>query len=215
MIFATLSENINDYDFNMKKILAFLIFTLISSQPMAEGTEINIFSGYRTGGELENANTGNKVSLDETDSYGIIIGTDYGPEHVMEFLYSFQNSDLYDTNTAPQTKLANIDVEYFQVGGSQIWVEEKVDKFFGATLGAIHLDPNDSSLSSKSRFAMSLGGGVVYKITRYIGLRFEFRAYFSSLGSTETFCGSGGQCVVTGSGFMRQYDVNAGLRFRF
>lgn len=209
------SDTQMNQNLNMKKTLVFLIFTFISSQSIADVTEVSIFSGYRAGGELENASTGNKVSLDETDSYGIIIGSDYGPEHVMEFLYSFQNTDLYDTNTTPQTKLQNVDVEYFQVGGSQIWVEEKVDKFFGATLGAIHLSPNDSTLSSKSRFAMSLGGGMVYKFTRNIGLRLEFRAYFSSLGSSETFCGNGGQCVVIGSGFMRQYDVNAGLRFRF
>jgi len=89
----------------MIKILGFLITALISTTIMAEGTEVSIFSGYRTGGDLENATTSNKVSLDESDSYGIIIGTDYGPEHVMEFLYSFQNSDLYDTSSLPRTKL--------------------------------------------------------------------------------------------------------------
>jgi len=199
----------------MKKILGFIIFALTSPQTMAEGAEINIFSGYRSGGDLENATTGNKVSLDETDSYGIIIAKDYGPEHVMEFLYSHQNTDLSDANATPSTKLLNVDVEYFQIGGSQIWVEEKIDKFFGATAGAIHLNPNDSSLSSKSRFAMSLGGGIVYKFTKNLGLRLALRGYFASLGNSETFCGSGGQCIVVGSGFMKQFDANVGLRIRF
>ena len=201
----------------MNKIL-FLItlnLLLISQAALAENTEVSIFSGYRTGGDLEIANTGLNVSLDESNSYGIIIGQDYGPEHVMEFLYSYQNTDLVDANTVPGTKLLDVDVEYFQVGGSQIWSDKQIDKFFGATLGAIHLNPNDSTLSSKSRFAMSLGGGLVYKFTKNIGLRLDLRAYFASFGSSSTFCASNGQCVVAGSGFMRQVDASAGLRFRF
>jgi len=201
----------------MKKIFSIIVLQLLFIfQPvLAEDTEISIFSGYRTGGDFENANTGLNVGLDESASYGIIIGQDYGPEHVMEFLYSYQNSDLIDANTVPGTKLLDVDVEYFQVGGSQIWNDKKIDKFFGATFGAIHLNPNDSSFSSKSRFAMSLGGGMVYKLTKNIGLRLELRAYFSSFGSSSTFCASNGQCIVAGDGFMRQVDANAGLRFRF
>ena len=199
----------------MRKILGFLLFTLASPQILAEGTEISVFSGYRTGGDLENGSTGNKVKFDETDSYGIIIGIDSGPEHVMEFLYSYQNTDLYDASTIPSTKLVNVDIEYFQIGGSQIWSDEKIDKFFGGTLGAIHLSPQDQPWSSQTRFAMSLGGGLVFKLTPTIGLRFEGRAYFASMGDSSTFCGINNQCVVVGNGFMKQFDVSAGLRFRF
>lgn len=159
----------------MKKILGLIIAVLISTQCLAEDTEISVFSGYRTGGEMDNAVTGSKVELDEANSYGIIIGFDYGPEHVMEFLYSNQNTDLNDANTFPSTKLFNVDVEYFQLGGSQIWTGKKFDKFFGAGMGAIHLNPNNSAYSSKSRFAMSLAGGTVYKFTKNIGLRLEIR----------------------------------------
>jgi len=192
-----------------------LLATLFTPPPaIAEGTEISVFSGYRAGGDLENAESGNKASFDETNSYGIIIGKDYGPEHVMEFLYSFQNTDLSNSTTTINPNKLNVDIEYFQAGGSQIWVDKKIDKFFGATLGAIHLDPKVSGLSSKSRFAMSFGGGMVFKFTKNIGLRLELRGYFSSLGSSETFC-AGNQCVVVGSGFMKQFDANAGLRIRF
>jgi len=90
-----------------------------------------------------------------------------------------------------------------------------MDSFLGATLGAIHLNPDDNSLSSKSRFAMSLGGGAVFKLTENIGLRLEVRAYFSARGNGSTFCDSSNQCVVVGDGFMQQYNVNAGIRFRF
>jgi len=153
---------------------------------------------------------GRKASFDETSSYGFIIGKDYGPEHVMEFLYSHQTTDI----SSAGVKLINLDIEYFQVGGSQIWAEKKIDKFFGATLGAIHLSPNESSRSSESKFAMSLGGGMVYKFTKNIGLRLELRAYFSAIGNSQTLC-AGNNCIVTGSGFMNQFEVNAGLRFRF
>lgn len=198
----------------MDKILSFLIFALISNHAVAEGTEVSLFSGYRSGGDLENAETGNKASFDETNSYGIIIGSDYGPEHVMEFLYSFQNTKLSNSTTINNTNALDVDIEYFQIGGSQIWASEKKDNFFGATLGAIHMNPNSAGLSSKSRFAMTMGGGTVFKFTKNIGLRLEVRGYFAALGSSESFC-AGSQCVVVGSGFMKQFDVNAGLRIRF
>jgi len=186
----------------------------LAPQVALAGTEINVFSGYRTGGDLENATTGNKVTLDESNTYGIIIGSDYGPNHVMEFLYSHQHTDLNDPSNVPNTKLLDVDIEYFQMGGSQIWKDKKIDKFFGATLGVIHLSDNTSNLSSKSRFAMSLGGGIVFKFTENIGLRLELRSYFASIGSSEAFC-AGSNCVVVGSGFMTQFDANAGLRIRF
>lgn len=203
----------------MNKLLPILILSLFGSviSPaivMAKGTEISLFSGYRSGGDLENANTGNRASFDETSSYGIIIGQDYGPEHVMEFLYSKQTTDLRSNGI----KLINVDIEYFQAGGSQIWVSKKIDRFFGATFGAVHLSPNTSiSRSSETKFAMSMGGGIVYKFTDNIGLRLELRGYFASLGNGEYFCGGAGSinCVIIGNGFMTQLDANAGLRIRF
>jgi opacity protein-like surface antigen len=110
----------------------------------------------------------------------------------MEFLYSFQNTNLND-GSVPGKKLLNIDVEYFQLGGSQIWSDKKMDHFFGATLG----------------------GGLVFKLTKNIGLRLELRAYFATMGNSEALCGSGGQCIVVGSYLMNQADANVGLRFRF
>lgn len=157
---------------------------------------------------------GKKISLQEGNSYGIIIGTDYGPHHVMEFLYSNQTTDLKNFSNPGSPLQLNLDVEYFQLGGSQIWSDKKIDRFFGATLGSIHLSPNNSAYSSISRFAMSLGGGIVYKFTENIGLRLEMRAYFASIGSSESFCVNN-RCVIVGSGFLNQFDANAGLRIRF
>jgi len=203
----------------MNKRYPLIIITLLSALltpalSTANGSEISVFSGYRSGGDLENAETGNKASFDETSSYGIIFGLDYGPEHVMEFLYSYQDTALSNSTTTNNPNSLNVDVEYFQIGGSQIWSDKKTDKFFGATLGAIHLDPDVSGLSSKSRFAMSLGGGVVFKFNKNIGLRLGLRGYFSALGNSEAFC-INNQCVVAGSGFMKQFDANVGLRIRF
>ncbi|HED35625.1 MAG TPA: hypothetical protein ENJ08_15630 [Gammaproteobacteria bacterium] len=131
----------------------------------------------------------------------------------LELASYLNQTDINDGNAPGQT-LLNVDVEYFQIGGSQIWVDKKIDKFFGATLGAIHLSPNNSGYSSTSKFAMSLDGGMVYKFTKNIGLRLEMRSYFSSIGSSESLC-LNNNCIVVGSGFMRQFDINAGLRIRF
>ena len=83
----------------MNKQPTFIIFSLLGNLltpalSMAKGSEISLFSGYRAGDDLKNAQTGNKASLNETNSYAIIIGLDYGTEHVMEFLYSYQDTAL-------------------------------------------------------------------------------------------------------------------------
>jgi len=199
----------------MKKILGFLLITLVSPPILAEGTEISIFNGYRTTSSVEDSSTGDKLNLDETSSYGIIVAKDYGSKHVMEFLYSKQDTDLKNVTTYPNTKIFDLDVEYFQIGGSQIWADDKLDKFFGATLGVVHFDPVDTGYADTTRFAMSFGGGIVYKVTRSLGLRFEVRGYFSALGSSSTLCGSGGKCLIVRDELLSQFDFNAGLRFRF
>jgi len=199
----------------MKKLLGFLLLMLASPSILAEGTQISIFNGYRTSSDVQDADSGAKVRFDETSSYGLIFATDYGRDHVMEFLYTKQSTNLSDTSTAPATKIFDVDIEYFQIGGSQVWKGEKVDKFLGATAGVVHFEPTDSSYLETTRFAMSFGGGVVYKITKSLGLRLEGRGYFSALGSSETLCGSGGNCLVVRDEFLRQFDVNAGLRFTF
>ena len=215
MFFARLQNTKIGYSLKMKKILLLLVISLVSPQILAESAEISVFSGFRTGGELQDADTGSKVFFDETSSHGFIVGVDSGPEHVMEFLYSFQNTDLYGSSSASVTSTLDMDVEYFQLGGSQIWQQEKIDKFFGATLGVIRLATDDLPVSSKTRFAMSFGGGMVYKITKNIGLRLEARGYFAAMGSSSAFSAGNGECIVVGDGFFRQVDFNAGLRFRF
>ena len=201
----------------MKKLINMLLLVLISPCSFAEDTEISVFSGYRMGGELTSASSGNTAEFDDSSSLGFIFATDYGPEHVMEFLYSKQNTALREIGAYPFTgnTLFNVDIEYFQLGGSQIWSDKKIDKFFGAGLGIIQLDPDDAAFTSKSRFAMSFGGGMVYKITKNIGLRLELRAYFSTFSSSSTFCDEGNDCIIVGNGFMQQLDANAGIRFRF
>ena len=202
----------------MKKILGFIFITLTSPQTFAEETEISIFGGYRIGGEIQNTNTDTTVDFDETNSFGILIGQEYESEYSMEFIYTSQNTDLNLTTTSPSTKLLNIDIEYFLIGGSQIWKGDKIDKFLGAGIGAIHLSPSNAVFSSQSSFALSIAGGAVYKFTENIGLRFELRTYFSSLGDSSFFCSSGssgGQCAFEGDGVLSQVEANAGLRFRF
>lgn len=44
----------------MQKTLCLIVLAFLSSQTMAKGTEISVFSGYRAGGDLEDAETGKK-----------------------------------------------------------------------------------------------------------------------------------------------------------
>jgi len=102
-------------------ISSYIRNNLPSQALFAEGAEISLFTGYRAGGNVENASTGNEASFDESNSQGVIFDIDYDPEHVVEFLYSRQNTSLRDSSVNPNPKLMNVELEYFQLGGSRVW----------------------------------------------------------------------------------------------
>ena len=202
----------------MKKIIAFIFAALFSPQTLADEAEISMFGGYRIGGEIQSSTTDQTVDFDETNSVGILIGYKHGAEHFIEFVYTSQNTDLNDNTTYPSTNLLNVDIEYYLFGGSQIWKGDKIDKFFGAGLGAAHLSPSNSAFSSESSFALSLAGGAVYKFNENIGLRFELRTYLTAFSNSTIFCSSGtegGQCAFISDNAFSQVEASAGLRFRF
>jgi len=184
---------------------------------LAEGFQITPFLGYRVGGDFEDGVTGAELSLSEEETYGIIIGRDTAPGQQAEFFYSFQPSRLTAGGIFTPGVLADVDVEYFHIGGRQYWELGSTKPFVVGSVGATHFAPHSSSLGSETRFSIGFGGGLELVASERVAIRLEgrgFATFFNSDGAV--LCDSSGGCIVlVASDVIWQFEVGAGVSFKF
>ena len=179
-------------------------------------TEIIPFSGYRMGGEFEDINKGAILEIDDEQSYGFLLNIDAGSDSQYEFLYSKQEGQLGEANGVPSDALFDIDIEYFHVGGVNLYeLNDKTKSFIGAGLGVSRLTPKVSGYSSETLFSFNISGGIKRQITERLGLRFGLTLLATAVDSQSAiFCNGG--CTIRFQGdFFTQYEASVGLIFKF
>ena len=194
-------------------IVAVLVFTGVWADA-ASALDLTPFIGYRFGGSVEDA-AGNKVNIDDSPSYGFILGSTHDPYHRIELLYSHQATELSQSGSG--TRLFDLNVDYLHIGGT--YMADKslpVRPFASGGLGLTYMDPSVAGGSSETRFSLSFGGGAEWFPVDNVGLRLEARADFTMLESGGSlFCANGGcELYVSGSGVV-QYETLAGVTIRF
>ncbi len=195
---------------------SFLFFILLLSQigvAIAE-VEITPMVGYRIGGNFEDTTDSTKFELEETDTIGLVVDIDYGKYQQITLLYSQQKTNMLTLEPGAVNPMFALDIEYFHIGGNQIWIKDKMRPFFGATIGGTHFSPD--GYNSTTKFSFSIGGGSKFFVTKNIALIVGARGYMTFFSdSSDIFCGPRG-CIVSISGSaMFQLEANAGLTFRF
>jgi len=197
-------------------VYALLPFFLIPAGAVAEGLMITPYMGYRVGGNFTDIATEIELELEESESYGLIIGKDNGTSDQTEFIYSVQPTKLKASGLVTPGVLVDLDVENFMLAGKKILNKES-GAFMSGMIGATRFDPSSSSLNSETHFALGLGGGIDHRISERVGFRFEGRGIATFLDSDGAiFCGPSGGCLVyTESNVLWQFEVVAGLTFRF
>jgi len=198
-------------------LISCLLLALAPASVSAEGFRITPFLGYRAGGDFEDGGTGAVLSLSEEETYGIILNKETKPGFDAEFYYSFQPAHLIAGGAVTPGVLAEVDVEYFHLGGRQYWDKGAIRTFVVASAGATHFSSDASNLESDTRFSIGLGGGVELGGEGRIGLRLEGRGFATFFNENSgILCGSQGGCVILmESNFFLQYEVGAGVTFKF
>jgi len=178
---------------------------LADTKPTAE---ITGFAGYRMGGQFDvnDSTTGkeNSVDLQDSGSWGVDIGIYRDATSFYELLYSQQSSDLDSGD--PTIKRADVNVEYFQFGGTIMYPYD--DNWFvpylSLTIGATRLDVQGAGSKSDTRFSGSLGGGVRIPISENFSMTAGLRGYLTAVDSDSQFLcvGTGGSanCLIRSSG---------------
>jgi len=177
--------------------------------------ELTPFAGYQSGETFSDQTTGTRLKLESAPSAGLIFGMNVAPDIQLEFLYSRATSSLSPEGGGPVA--TDIKVEYLHAGA--IYASSsggRVVPFFGGTVGATRLSPEEPGLDSDTNFSVGLVGGVKLFVTKHVGLRLEARVLATQVDSdSAAFCNNGSCRIFYDGDFLWQYTANAGIVIGF
>ena len=200
------------------KIFYFTIFHfIISATSNAQNAiEISAMGGYQWGGNytVETAN----IKIDNNGTFGMTIDIPVPetPGLMAEVAYSYTRSSLsyQELISSQEPKSFNMDVHYFQAGGSY---QENLGRFVPFALGSIGtvlFHPRDKNYDDAWMFAATIGMGCKTKISSRLGLRIQGR-FLAPIQVKEgaLWCQSGSGCsIYLKSGtILLQGDIMAGI----
>jgi len=185
-------------------------------KPLTQTTRFGIspFFGYRFGGEIQDAKTGEEYSLKDAPAYGLFL--DYAPIGYFgrfEVLWSRQDSSV---NFNGNNGLGNVDVimDVFQIGGECEYGSDRFRLYVSADLGATHFSTD--GYGDTTQFSFGIGGGVKAFLTKNLYLRADLRGFGTVTQAEGSFLFVNGVTVATFSGTtFWQGQVSAGIGVTF
>lgn len=180
----------------------------------AQKVEITPQFGYRFGGSMNDYWTGQTYDFNDSESYGLTVNYTLGlmGDTQLDFSWSRQDTSMDVFNLGSYDEF-DMTIDQWQAGGLKQWHEdETVRPFLLGSLGATHFSPEGSELSSVTRFAFALGGGVKILPGRHVGVRFQGKLYGTyGSGSAGALCGPAGCAFGFNGNFMWQAEFSVGL----
>lgn len=181
--------------------------------------EITPFVGLRVGGNFRLEDPRRKLDVDGSDSLALALDLRIDQTSQYELFYSRQSTNL---DRDPTLGEVDVDIEYLHIGGT-VSIEgenQRVIPYMTGGLGATRFSPDPGDVNDKTRFSLSLGGGVKVPFNRNFALRLEGRGYLTFIDAdTSFFCRSdqdGALCRIHGHGStFLQFEILAGASFAF
>lgn len=182
--------------------------------------EITPFAAYRVGGDFQERDGDGRLDLNDSSAGGVIVNIAANPNGQYEFLYARQSTNADTQGFLVNDPTIDMDVEYFQLGGTYLFNGDKTRPFIALTLGLAQFDPGLPGTDSERFFSASFGGGIQFNTNKRIGIRLEARALTTFIDDdTDIFCssiGGAGACLVQlDARTLTQWEARAGLVFRF
>jgi len=212
----------------MKRVLRILVLAVVALTGFsshAQAFEITPSYGYQFGGRL---NYGpNYLKVDDSGMFGITAGFEARRDYMIEVTYINMSSELRirDRILSPNEDfLADMNVDWFLVGGTRYFTNGNIKPFFGGQLGLSVFSPKNEnrdivsrSLDSATYFSFGFKGGIVIMLTESIGLNFQGNILFPvEWGGVYVGVGTGGPSAgVSAGGTIVMGGFSGGLVFRF
>jgi hypothetical protein len=198
-----------------------VLFTVVpavaSAADDALGLEITPYGAYRFGGTFNVQDSNDAWEVQDSSAVGLIINLRERANTQWEFIYSQQASTArLNSTTMPATSI-DLDVQYFQVGGTYQWEGDVIRPYLAATIGGTRVR---APAESDAFFSGSIGLGLQIMPESRVGIRVEARAWGSLTdSSTNLFCSVGpaeNVCAIRVDGsVLSQVETFAGVVFRF
>ncbi len=155
------------------------------------------------------------ADIADSGFWGISLGFVARPLSVLELTYNRQQSELTFKQGISKETLAYVNVDYWQIGGTQEVPRGKLSGFGSLSLGGTRFSDQNSSLDAW-QFSVIFGIGAKAYLHKNIGLRVQGRLPFTFLsGSFGVGCGSGGCGSYIGGTGITALDVSGGLFLMF
>ena len=182
--------------------------------------EITPFTAYRFGGDFKEQDGDGRVELNDSNAEGILFNIAANPNGQYELMYARQRTDANTSEFFADDPTIDLDVEYFQIGGTYLFDGDNTRPFIALTLGVSQFDPELPGSGSESFFSVSFGGGVQLNAGKRLGVRLEARAFTTFVDDdSNIFCSSidgAGACLIrVDARTLTQWEARAGLVFRF
>ena len=177
--------------------LAVAAAAMLSASPLCaqvrQGTvELEPFAGYLFGGRFSRGTTDlfpYSVDVADEPTYGGRVGFNITSLFEVEFQYSQTETEFETPNGGGifgpgETGLGDLKIQYFLGYTTFNFGHGRFVPYVTVGAGGATLTPKVAGVntSSDTRFTASLGGGLKAFITPHFGLRFDGRAYTTSLG---------------------------------
>ncbi len=164
------------------KFLLVIFFSTIVMSSWAQSIEITPSYGFQFGSKLSYGS--NYIKIDDGDQYGLTVGFELDTDLVAEVTYFRHSTELNirDIILSPvESRLTDLNIDWFLVGASKYFSDNKVKPFAGGGLGFVVLTPKNENfdlinrgLDNQTRFTFSFKTGVNAMITDVVGVNLQF-----------------------------------------
>lgn len=205
------------------KSLFLVLLGLLLGASAAQADELPLFQaaihgGYRMGGSLEDADTGDDADLEDASSFAVALELRFakGDDRYYQLWYSHQGTDVTDG-----LEKHDVDIEYLHVGGTlPFGGYEHAQPYFAAGLGATRFSASSPEADDRTNFSGSMAFGLEVPLGKNAAIRLEARGYLTAVDTDSAFfCSSDngeGVCRIVASGSaLLQFEALAGIAVRF
>ena len=191
-----------------------------AAQEQASKYELTPYAAYRMGGSFDEKDGPGRVDINDSSAEGLLFNIAANPNGQYEIIYARQRTDADISGFLADDSTIDMDVEYFQFGGTYLLDGDTARPFVAMTIGITQFDPQLPDTGSESFFSASLGGGIHLRARERLGIRLEARVFATLIDDdSDIFCssiGGAGTCLIqVDARTLTQWEFRAGLVFRF
>ena len=206
------------------RFIATLVMALLATWGYSQAIEITPTYGYQFGAKLNYGS--NYLKAKDSGMFGVSLGYEVRPDYMVEVSYFNMGTELRirDRIASPtESRLSDLNIDWFMLGGTRYFGNDKVKPFFGGQIGFSVSSPKNvdrdiapNGLDSATKFSMGAKGGVVVMFSERVGLILQGHLLFPiQWGGFYVGAGTGGISTGVNTGTtIVMGGLSGGLVFR-